>query len=284
MIKSNIKKMIVGLCASSVWVAIPTPSFAGTPRPHVVYSGQALDDFGWPYQTDAEVVLKVNGTERARQAIHGRIAPGMNFALKVLIDHGGDGEPYTDKAARVGEPVSISVMVDGVERDLVDPSAIPPIPEPGTQIFLNLNTGSDADSDGLSDIWEWDLIWNSEGALDSLEGVARGDDFDGDGATNGQEFDAGTIAYWAFDVFSLNMVRLDDPPGWFEIEFLSVPGKAYNARQAILSPGGSVWSSALISPNPGESLRSGSIAGDGGMEYLYVNPTESHAVFRLETR
>ena len=250
----------------------------------MVYSGQVLDEFGWPYQTDAEVVLKVDGTERARQTIHGGIAPGINFTLQVLIDDGGDGEPYTDKAARVGEPVSLSVIVGGVERDLIEPSAIPPVPQPGTQIFLDVNTGPDADGDGLSDAWEWDLIWNSGGALEALEDVTRGDDFDGDGATNGEEFDAGTIAYWAFDVFSLNMVRLDDQPGWFEIEFLSVPGKAYEARQTTLESEGSIWSSALISPNPGDSLRSGLIGGDGGMEYLYVNPLENNTAFRLESR
>ena len=85
----------------------------------------------------------------------------------------------------------------------------PTVGLPGTRTRLDLTLGLDSDNDGLPDAWEQLLIDNDRsGRLRTLADVKPGDDVDGDGLTNYQEYLLGTYALDPLDGLALTVVLL----------------------------------------------------------------------------
>lgn len=253
------------------------------PQPQVTYYGQAVDEYGWPIQNNAVVILNVNGIERARQTINGSVAPGINFALPLLLDNGTYNTNYVPNAVTSGAPVTLTLFVNGQQRLLFGVGAIPAIPAPGTLIYVGLSSGTDTDGDGLPDEWEWDLIWNSGGVLNTLADVTPGGDFDGDGYSNRDEFLCGTVAYWDFDYLKLTLILIQPNTDRPEVGFVSVPGKAYQLTTATNSTL-TGWQPATYFSSSGNTLTTSPFGGLGGLQKILINTNEPRLNLRLELR
>lgn len=62
-------------------LGVPGLGRAELPQPSCVFYGEARDEYGSPYTTNAQVVLRVQGVECSRWTIMGMLAPGVNFKL-----------------------------------------------------------------------------------------------------------------------------------------------------------------------------------------------------------
>ncbi len=268
----------------TLWVfASAGSALAGIPQPAVVYYGQAVDAYGWPYRAAATVVLRAGTNDVARHAISGSLAPGVNFALHMPIDDGRDGTPYVRYALTTGAVVSIAVIDGGGERLIMENAALPPVPAPGSVVRINATAGTDADGDGIPDEWEWELIrWANDPAYTSIYDIHPHDDFDGDGVSNIDEYRAGTFAFLDYDSFSAEAFQTA-PNGRLSIDFLTVPGKVYRIQSAPLNPvdGAYEWGGCEFSTTATGPLQTGPVEGTGQWQSFYVPPPESNLVWRL---
>ncbi|MFN3407974.1 MAG: sulfatase-like hydrolase/transferase [Limisphaerales bacterium] len=98
-----------------------------------------------------------------------------------------------------------------------------------------LITGFDDDADGLPDEFERRIINASTAdALRTLADVRPGDDFDGDGFTNAQEFIAGTDPLAASDYFNISDFHFaqEGASSSFMVRILARAGRIYNLRES----------------------------------------------------
>ena len=259
-------------------------SQAGMPQPAVVYYGQARDSFGWPYRAGADVVLRVGTNEIARHSIAGSLAPGVNFALHVPIDDGRSGTLYVRYAATTGAVATV-VVVDGRgERTILENAAMPPIGKPGDVMRINVTAGQDEDGDGIPDEWEWELVrWANDPAYATLQDVRPGDDYDGDGVSNLDEYRAGTFAFLDYDKFSAEAFR-KAANGRVGIDVLTIPGKAYRIESAPIGvvAGGYAWNAAACALTETGELRQSAAEGTGDWLTFFVSAPDSNLVWRLK--
>ena len=278
-------------CASipliGLLLAACLPAFlagAGMPQPTVVYYGQALDSYGWPYRDGADVILRVGTNEIARHSISGALAPGVNFILHAPVDDGRDGTPYVRYAVTTGSVVSIVVSDGRGERLVMENASLPPIEKPGEFLRVNVTAGVDADGDGIPDEWEWELIrWANDPAFTSLQDVRPQDDFDGDGVSNGDEYRAGTFAFLDYDKFSAERFQ-KAANGRLRVDFLTVPGKAYRIERAPIGTanGAFDWEGGEFSKTENGDLQSLPAEGTGDWLSFFVSPPGgSNCVWRL---
>lgn len=255
---------------------------AGLPQPMCVYYGQACDGFGLPYLADADVILRRGTLEIARHSIRESLAPGVNFALYVHLDDGRTAREYSTRAVRSGDLVSISIRDAGGERIIMENQAVPTVRQPGDLILINATAAEDRDRDGLPDPWEWELVGSSDGGLQTLDEVRSGDDFDGDGMTNLQEYHAGTFAFLADDHLAIE--RMEPTPNHrLRLTSLSVRGKRYRVR-CTASLVDAAWRSCPVSTTEDGAFSENPVAGTGDWISLYVPLDASTWFFRLEAQ
>jgi hypothetical protein len=255
---------------------------AGMPQPGFIFYGQARDEQGWPYLSDAEVVLKVNGQVCASHVITGAIRPGVNFVLRVPLDS-GVGTAYSAVAARPGDPVSIVVRAGGGDKPIMDPFPLPDLGSAGGVLGIDVTVGTDADHDGLPDEWEqWLVDYDGHDAVTSIASVRPGEDFDGDGVSNLEEFRSGTFAELEYDYFRIESV---DPAAADKIclAFLSVPGKAYTLSVVSNVVAGG-WSPCAVATNAAGPFAEGPVEGTGDFMFLHVEKKSPQSYYRLEVR
>ncbi len=254
-------------------------SHAGLPQPLCVFYGQARDGYGLPYRADADVILMRGTNEIARQTISRSLAPGVNFALYVHLDDGRGTKPYSSRAVRTGDLVSIVVRDKDGLKTIMESQLVPPVGSPGDMLLLNVTAAQDSDGDGLSDLWEWELIAWSEGALTGLWDVDGDDDFDGDGMSNRQEYQAGTFAFLDYDALFIEELI---PAGYgrLRLTFLSVPGKTYSVHCAsdLTQP---AWQPCAFSMTDTGMLQTVPAEGPGDWLCLYIPIEEPARYFRL---
>src|SRR5262245_16443715 len=94
--------------------------------------------------------------------------------------------------------------------------------EPAAATRIDLTLGVDADNDGLPDDWERMLTDRLGGTLADIK---PGDDSDGDGIRNLDEYLAGTFAFEPEDGFRLNLVSR--PDAFPLLEFMAVQSRTY---------------------------------------------------------
>jgi hypothetical protein len=91
----------------------------------------------------------------------------------------------------------------------------------------------DSDGDGLDDTWEQQIVdANPSDGIDSIEDVLPGDDFDGDGLSNGAEAVAGTSPVNADSVFAMVAPGVPESEGEFVLRWHSVAGRTYSILRA----------------------------------------------------
>jgi hypothetical protein len=251
---------------------------AGVPQPMCIYYGEALDGYGWPYTTNAEVILLHGTDEIASHTITGSLTPGVNFALYVHLDDGTTAQPYSPRALHSGDLVSIVVRDQGGEKTIMEESAIPPVGKPGETIMINATAAQDSNGDGLPDPWEQEIVDWSFGALTNISQVHPWDDFDGDGQSNMSEYLAGTFAFLNYDYFYAEDYGMTTN-GRFRMTFLSVPGKIYGVRY-VTDAGLSRWTPAPIAASETGDFQTTPIEGNGDWISIYAPATLKTALFR----
>jgi hypothetical protein len=262
---------------SALFLLAATAS-AGLPRPMVVYYGQACDAFGQVYKSGADVILLRGTQEVARCTIAGAIGPGVNFALRVPYDGGGEGGNYVEWAVNAGDELDVWV---GDARGLrkVDGCTVPPVGAPGETIALRLVAGEDADGDGMPDAWE------RANGLDPADPADAAGDMDGDGAANLAEFRAGTVPWLAEDVFGVELFETT-PSGMFRLSFPSAYGKVYRIQAAPLALDGTgnfAWAACPFALEDGEEPSQTLVQGTGEPVTVYLDASALSGVWRIET-
>jgi hypothetical protein len=251
---------------------------AGVPQPMCIYYGEALDGYGLPYTTNAEVILLHGTNEIASHTITGSLTPGINFALYVHLDDGTTAQPYSPRALRSGDLVSIIVHDPEGVKTIMEESAIPPVGQPGQTILINATAGTDTNHDGLPDQWEQALVFWSFGALTNISQVKPNGDFDKDGQSNLSEYLAGTSPFLSSDYFHIADY------GWtvnrrLRMTFLTAPGKIYGVRY-VTDPGLSRWTPAPIAPSDTANFQTTPLEGNGDWMSIYVPGNLKSALFR----
>ena len=273
------KKIASVFCLVNMICLLVSSAFA-VPQEMCIYYGQALDQFGWPYQNGADVILKSGTNEIVRHKITGSISPGVNFALYVSLDDGSSAEPYSDKALRAGDMIEIVVRDARGEVSIMRTNALPSVGVPGEIILVNVTAATDSDHDGLADEWEQELVDMSTN-LNSIADLKPGDDFDGDGASNLHEFHSGNFAFLDYDYFFIEKVT--PMSSRMKLELLSVPGKVYSVpfRTNMMSGG---WSDCAFSATENGVADVGLIEGNGDWLSFYVDNTNSPKFFSLKVQ
>ena len=267
------------LFAGAAALLLPSAGYAGLPQPMCVYYGQAKDGYGLPYLRDADVILRHGTNEIARQTISGSLRPGVNFALYVHLDDGRSAKPYSPKALRSGDLVSIVVRDRDGEKTVMENQVVPPVGQPGDMILRNVTAAEDVNRDGLPDLWEWELIAWSDGRLRSLADVRGGDDFDGDGMSNLMEYLAGTFPFLDYDYLRIEESALT-PNGRLRLTFLSVAGKSYSPVCAT-NLTESVWAPCAFALSDTGPLQTLPAEGNGDWFSLYLPVQEPARFFGL---
>lgn len=243
------------------------------------------DEYGWPVTSDknVELVITVDTNECDQYTANEQLGYGINYILEVPIDNPA-GTRYATYAARTGETVNISVYLNGVLQPLMNTSSIPPVGESGNAARLDLNIGEDTDHDGMSDQWETMLIIDkSEGRYTTVEEVLPGDDFDGDGESNLNEFYAGTAPELAGDVFQVyQWMKTTD--GLLALRFLTVKGTTYLLNAAPSPANGEpfAWKPTNFQTTKGGTSMLTYTAPATDYQYFYVQAQTNVMMFQLE--
>ncbi len=265
-----------------VCLAASTLVLAGMPEPSCIIYGQARDEYGWPYVANAEVFMVVGDRVVSRCEVAGTLAPGVNFALKVWLQNSYSNAPYVANAVSPGDRFIIKVHANGADRTVMEAPAFPPLPSSGATLNLNATAGEDVDGDGLPDAWESELLGLSGGRYTTVAQILAGDDLDGDGMSNGDEYTAGTLAYWDRDYFFIE--ELSAASGnRLELAFLSVLGKSYSLQQTTNLVTG-VWQDVAFAQSPQGPQETSICGGTGYMISLFVPATNQVTACRLRVQ
>lgn len=186
---------------------------AAPPRPSFTLYGKAYDPFGWPYMTAETVIIARQGNEELARF---RINPDIGQVSNYLLDLPGN---------RAGQPFHIEVVSDGVTWPIIGAELLPSLGAAGEVAHLDLLAGNDSCGDGLPDEWKWWVVLSSGGRFTDISQITPHDDIDGDGASNLQEFLAGTDPTWDVDVFAIDEWATEGE--WIELGWWTVPGMTY---------------------------------------------------------
>jgi hypothetical protein len=270
------------LCILSAIVSLASTLHGGMPQPMFVYYGQAKDGFGIPYQENAEVVLLKEGRDIARSPIEGSRVPGVNFALYAHLDDGQGSSNYVSKAVRVGDLVSIVVRDPYGQKTIMEQGQVPPVGKPGETTAINVTAAKDVDGDLLPDQWEEEMLYWANGDFDGIHQINPGDDYDGDGQTNGEEYRAGTFAFLDYDYFFAEAMQVT-ANGRLAITFWGVPGKSYSAEHKS-SLHDSQWVTTPLASSDTDEFETISLEGQGGWLTLYLPKDPDNKFFRLQVK
>ena len=196
------------------------------PAPDHVLYGVVRDETGQPLVLDnARVLLQTPSGEIIASSVRFGKAPGVNYTMAVPMDAGLVDGVHKPTAMRPHARFTMRVVVrNEIFLPLELTGDLREIGRPGEKTRLDLTLGVDLDGDGLPDAWEQQLL--SE--LDGVDEINPGDDADGDGLTNLEEYLSGSYAGDEANEFALDIVGLND--GIPVLEFRALRGRTYSVE------------------------------------------------------
>jgi len=208
----------------------PAVALAYPPAPQHTLFGLVRDELGRPLKTGSGTVIVSHAAgEIVRAPVEVMAEAGYNYLVRIPVDQGVMAGLYTPTALLPASPFTLRVLIDGTSYVPLQVSRVQPnIGQPGERTRLDLTLGVDSDNDGLPDAWERALIAASEGRLGSLADILPGDDIDGDGLSNLQEYLLGTYALDRADGLALEIV--DVSGGRARLRFGATVGRTYTIR------------------------------------------------------
>lgn len=269
------KKPILGVALFAAAVT----AWAGTPQPAEVVYGRVRDPYGFPYLGTGRILFLNGAVECARYGFEAILPNGLNYRVTLDLDSGGT--PYTASAVQTGQVLTVRVELDGLAQPLIPTNRLS-VGAPGSAVRLDLCTGTDTDGDGLPDEWERLLCEQSGGRLAGIEAVRPGDDFDGDGLSNVDEFQAGTFAFIATDLLKVDEVeRLSS--NRVKLRFLTSQNVSYRVVAAESLPA-TMWFPLRFAPGANEPVAYRDLVGDGAYQTIYIETSSDALFLRLATQ
>jgi len=201
------------------------------PAPDYTLYGTVRDERGRILAANSAWVIVSNAAgEVARCPVAATPEEGVNYLVRVPMDSGTVGTNYQPTAMMPTVGFTIRVLVGKIVYVPIQVSRLAPTTGlPGANTRFDLTLGVDSDNDGLPDAWEQLLIDNDRtGRLRTLADVKPGDDFDGDGLTNYQEYLLGTYALDPLDGLALTVVEAVN--GFAHLRFAVALGRTYTIK------------------------------------------------------
>jgi hypothetical protein len=222
--KTLLPTLLAGALLTASALAFP-------PAPaHEIY-GTVRDESGRPLDSaEGTIILSGTSAEITRAPSDPSIGGGVNYRLYVPMDANILTGLYQVSALRPALPFTIRVIIRGQSYVPIQmQTSTWNIGKPGARTRIDLTLGIDSDGDGIPDSWEqWLIDSDATGRLTSLADVRPGDDLDGDGLTNLQEYAIGTYALDRGDALKLELIRLVN--GRAHLRFTTVAGRTYTVR------------------------------------------------------
>ncbi|MBK7997213.1 MAG: hypothetical protein IPK15_00410 [Verrucomicrobia bacterium] len=201
------------------------------PAPHHTLYGIVRNEVGDPINlASGDVYLETPSGVQLRSSVVSGLEPGVNYRLEVPMDSGtaADINAYMPTALKPFWQFKLKVQIGQLTYlpiEMVGNFA--QIGQPSLKTRIDLTLGVDSDGDGLPDAWEQTLIDIYGG---TLGGIGPGDDTDGDGIKNIDEYIAGTYAFDPEDGFKLSILSVTN--GHSQLEFLGIRGRSYTIQES----------------------------------------------------
>ncbi len=201
------------------------------PAPHHTLFGIVRNEVGDPINlASGDVYLETPSGVQLRSSVVSGLEPGVNYRLEVPMDSGtaADINAYMPTALKPFWQFKLKVQIGQLTYlpiEMVGNFA--QIGQPSLKTRIDLTLGVDSDGDGLPDAWEQTLIDIYGG---TLGGIRPGDDTDGDGIKNIDEYIAGTYAFDPEDGFQLSILSVTN--GHSQLEFLGIRGRSYTIEES----------------------------------------------------
>ncbi len=171
----------------------------------------------------AEVILETTTGTSIRTTVSPGLEPGVNYRLAVPLDAGVRSDVYRPDAQRATVPFKMRVRIgQTVYLPIEMTGDFSKLGQSAQSTRLDLTLGEDSNGNGIPDAWERAILAASNGKIKT---VRPGDDSDGDGVSNLDEYLAGTNAFDSKDGFSLKVVEVKASAP--TLEFMSIRGHTY---------------------------------------------------------
>ena len=126
------------------------------PAPHHTFFGIVRDELGRPIEGEKVEVLFETSSGRLVRTGVGLGLPGINYRMRVPMDAGTTADLYNPVAMRHAMPYKIRVRVGAkVYLPIEMVGDLGKMGQPGEETLLNLTLGEDTDGDGMSNLEEY---------------------------------------------------------------------------------------------------------------------------------
>jgi len=264
------------------------PTMAATkpaiPQAPVITYGIIRDEYGVPMTKESAATLTLvkddahDGDAYATCAVGDSGMAGMNYRLSLEIDSSGPRRPY---AVVAGTPMFVKATRGGKVEELSSAAKFV-TPAQGTKQRIDHSFGTDADADGLPDDWEeWVLdMADKDSSPSAIAAFRPGDDADGDGMTNLQEFLMGTNPFLETDLFKIESAELVPGMQRARIVFTTTVGRKYRVLMSE-SLSSALWTPVATTRTAGGDFVYGPYDGNGRKMTVYVDARLSAMFFRV---